>query len=301
MTIPLPSRTNLTVIGDAMMDVTARIDSDIVYASDTPAVISQQPGGSGANTAAWLAASGENVAYIGAVGADVFGDELVRHLTDCGVHAQVMRVPDVVTGTCIVVVDGSSERTMFPDAGANSFLSVEHVRSCLTSDSGHLHVSAYTLMNPLSRPAGQEAIAIARRLGNSVSLDPSSVGPLEIYRDVVLAELDSVDLLLANAAEAAVLTGQDDADLALRILSGRVPTVVIKLGPRGAIATDGHDRVHLPAVPVEAIDSTGAGDAFAAGFLPAWLSGARVDDALQAGLALGARAVSRVGAGPPAP
>jgi fructose-1-phosphate kinase PfkB-like protein len=69
----LPSRARVAVIGDAMMDVTARIDSDIVYASDTPAGISLQPGGSGANTAAWLGATGVPVAYIGAVGSDAFG------------------------------------------------------------------------------------------------------------------------------------------------------------------------------------------------------------------------------------
>ena len=299
MTLRLPGRARVAVIGDAMMDVTARIDSDIVYASDTPAGISLQPGGSGANTAAWLGATGVPVAYIGAVGSDAFGAALTASLRGAGVDCRVHRATERPTGTCVVIVDGSGERTMFPDPGANSLLTPENVSALLGEHVDHVHLSGYTLLNPASRAAGLAVLDLAHERGCTVSLDTASVGPLESNVDLIMSALPRVDVLLANAAEAAVLVGTDDPEHALEVLHELVPVVVIKLGPRGAVAATPDDRLELPAATAEIVDTTGAGDAFAAGFLPAWLSGAPLGQALAAALALAAEACSRVGAGPP--
>jgi sugar/nucleoside kinase (ribokinase family) len=299
MTVRLPGRARVAVIGDAMMDVTARIDSDIVYASDTPAGISLQPGGSGSNTAAWLGYTGIPVAYIGSVGSDAFGAALTASLRAVGVDCRVHRATERPTGTCIVIVDGSGERTMFPDPGANSLLTPDIVEALLGEHVDHVHLSGYTILNPASREAGLATLDLAQRLGCSLSFDTASVGPLESCVDLVRSILPRVDVLLANAAEAAVLVDTHDPEHALSVLHEKVPTVVIKLGPRGAIAATADDRLALPAVPVEVIDTTGAGDAFAAGFLPSWLAGAPLGESLAAALELAGQAVGRVGAGPP--
>jgi sugar/nucleoside kinase (ribokinase family) len=210
----------------------------------------------------------------------------------------VLAIEGVATGTCIVIVDGSGERTMFPDPGANSALTPEMVLAALDDTVDHVHVSGYTLLNPASRAAGLAVFDAARSHGSTISLDPASSGPLEAARDIILDRLPFVDVLLANAAEAAVLVGTDDPDNALSVLLESCPVVVIKLGPRGVIAGTRDERVQLPALAVGAVDSTGAGDAFAAGFLPVWLAGSGLTEAVRAGVGLGARAVSRVGAGP---
>lgn len=298
MSSALPHTARIAVVGDAMMDVSARIATDIVYASDTPASITQQPGGSGANTAAWMAAEGVPVRYVGAVGQDPFGEAVLRDLRAVGVDCRVPAIEGVPTGTCIVVVDGSGERTMFPDPGANSALTPAMVEGALDDTVDHVHVSGYTLLNPASRAAGLAVFDAARAHGSTISLDPASSGPLEAAREVILDRLPFVDVLLANAAEAAVLVGTDDPENALSVLLETCSVVVIKLGPRGVLAGTRTERVELPALAVGAVDSTGAGDAFAAGFLPAWLAGQGLAEALNAGVALGARAVSRVGAGP---
>jgi sugar/nucleoside kinase (ribokinase family) len=286
-------------VGDAMMDVSARIDSDIVYASDTPARISLQPGGSGANTAAWMAAAGLPVSYAGAVGTDAFGDAIAAHLEALGVHCRLHVAADEPTGTCIVIVDGSGERTMFPDPGANSTLTPAMVAAALDDDIDHVHLSGYTLLNPSSRAAGLAAIDIAGQRGITLSLDPSSAGPLEGCRELIFDLLPRVDVLIANAAEVAILVGTDDPDRALDTLLESTRLVVIKLGPRGAVAATRDERVSVPAQQIQVVDTTGAGDAFAAGFVPAWLSGAELSESLATAAGMAARAVSRVGAGPP--
>jgi sugar/nucleoside kinase (ribokinase family) len=282
-----------------MMDVTVRIDSDIVYASDTPARVSLQPGGSGANTSAWMGAAGRPVTFIGAVGADAFGDVIVEHLRSFGVDCRMHRSAEHATGSCVVIVDGSGERTMFPDAGANSSLTETVVRTHLEDDFDHVHLTGYTLLNEGSRAAGLAVLDTARARGITASLDTSSAGPLEACRELIREQLTHVDVLLANGAEAAVLVGTDDPHSAVDTLLEFVPIVVIKLGPRGVVGASRDERVELAAIDVRVVDTTGAGDAFSAGFLPAWLAGAPLAEALSAAVATSARAVGRVGAGPP--
>ena len=293
---------HFVVLGDLMMDVTARIESPISYASDTPAKVSLQPGGSAANTAAWMAASGTPVRLIGCVGDDAFGRTLRESLTQVGVDARLHLEATLPTGACVILVDHSRERTMFPDPGANSALSAEEVMGAMIEahEAGqldHLHVSGYALLNPASRTAGLAAIERARELGATVSLDPASAGPLAHCLDVVRPLLEHLDLVVANEAEAAVLAGVS-ADQSLAALATMVPVVVIKRGPAGVVASGGSETVERPALDVDVVDTTGAGDAFSAGFLPAWLAGMPLAAALDAGQDLAARAVGRVGASP---
>lgn len=158
-------------------------------------------------------------------------------------------------------------------------------------------MAGYALLRAGSSGAARAAIARARASGMSVSVDPSSAALLS---PAFLDELDGVGLLLPNAEEAAVLSGERDPEQAARRLAGRVPEVVVTLGPGGALWTDGRcvSRLAATDLPGAALDTTGAGDAFAAGFLAARLSGAGPEAALSAGCRLAARAVRTLGARP---
>lgn len=285
------------IVGDVMMDVTAIIDTDIAYASDTPARVTLQPGGVAANTSAWMAFTGHRVTVVGCVGQDPFGVEIARGLNELGVDVRLQTTAQRGTGTCVVIVDRRRERTMFPDSGANAMLDLD-VAAAVLSPGCHVHLSGYTLLNPATRHVGLAMIDAAAAVGAGVSLDPASAAPLKAQLDVVADLLPRLTLLLANADEAAVLTGTDDAYEAASILADVVPTVVVKVGARGVVAKDRFGVVNQPAVPTEVIDTTGAGDAFAAGFLPAWLAGARLAESAAEGQRVAASAVGRVGASP---
>lgn len=279
-----------------MMDVSAVIDGDIAYASDTPATVSLVPGGAAANTASWMAVEGHQVTLVACVGSDPFGQTLKRRLEDAGVRLAV-REGSLATGACIVIVDRDRERTMLPDPGANSELTLADIDPHLTGEA-HLHLSGYTLLHPQTQDTALAACAQARVRGTTISLDPASAGPLAQHRRLVQDLLPRIDVLLANEDEALVLSGQDSAEAALVELRRHTALVVIKRGSRGVMAADGRDSVHLPAPRVHCADTTGAGDAFAAGFLPAWLGGAALRDSLEAGQRTASHCVSRVGASP---
>ena len=156
-------------------------------------------------------------------------------------------------------------------------------------------MAGYALLRPGSRPAALALIATARDAGATLSVDPSSAAPLAAAPGF-LDWVRDADLLLPNRDEAAVLTGVAEPEAAARALCAHAREVVVTLGAEGALWSDGDAVLHVPAFPVVRGDSTGAGDAFAAGLLQARAAGAAPADALRAGCALAARAVARVGA-----
>jgi ribokinase len=215
------------------------------------------------------------------------------------VEVHAVRDPELPTGTCVVLVEPGGERTMAPDPGANAALAPADLPAALFATRRHLHLTGYTLLRPGSRAAGLAALALAREHGLTISVDPSSAGPLAAAGAAAfLPWIRGADLLLPNAAEAAVLTGEDDAERAALALTGHAREVVVTLGDRGALWTDGERLEHAPAIPTEGADTTGAGDAFAAGMLAAWRAGGDARAALEAGCALAARAVAVAGARP---
>lgn len=290
------------VVGDVMTDVLARVDAALAVGSDTAARVTTRGGGSGANTACWLASLGVPVTYVGRVGADPFGREAVELLESAGVRTSVDVDPAAATGTCVVLVAADGERTMLPDAGANSTLSPADLPDELIRDAAHLHLSGYTLLNPGSQAAGRHVMRRARALGLTVSVDASSAAPIEAFGGRRVREwVTGADLLLCNRAEGFALVDAPDPSEAGALLTRTVPEVVVKVGDGGAWwvrrgATDA--PVHVPAVPAEAVDTTGAGDAFAAGFLAAWLLDATPEAALRSGCASAARAVAATGGRP---
>ena len=233
---------------------------------------------------------------VGCVGADAFGRSIRQQLVDLGVDVHLQE-SDLPTGTCVVIVDRRRERTMFPDSGANAALRLTDLADVITPDC-HVHLSGYTLLNPATRQVGLDVLAHAVSVGASRSLDPASAAPMRAHLDLFRTLLPSVDLVLANEAEAAVLTDADDPQEALASLADVVACAVVKVGARGVLARDGSATVTAPALRHDVIDTTGAGDAFTAGFLPAWLAGSSLEDAVMEGQRLAGAAVGRVGASP---
>jgi sugar/nucleoside kinase (ribokinase family) len=294
--------TRVVVVGDLMTDTVAHAHLALARGSDTPATVTMHGGGSGANIAAWLAVDGSEVAFVGRRGADIAGRNRDMELMGYGVDARLVMDPERPTGTCVVMVTHKGDQTMLSDPGANAALSPEDLPQDLFTPGSHLHVSGYTLLNPGSRPAVLAALSTADRAGMSISIDGASAAPLErVGAEPFLQLTNGVTLLFVNAAQGKVLTGRDDPGQAARVLNAWYPHVVMKLGPDGAMmyANGRPDPVRVPGPPIERIvDGTGAGDAFVAGFLPAWLDNKPPGEALVSGCRLAARALSLVGARP---
>ncbi|MEU4469963.1 PfkB family carbohydrate kinase [Micromonospora sp. NPDC023888] len=291
----------VVVVGDVITDVVAVLSGPLAAGSDTGAAISIGGGGQAANTAAWVAAQRVDVTLVGAVGDDDAGRDRVAELERAGVDCAIERVEDVSTGT-VMVLAADDERTMVSQRGANLRLSVAHVERALAAvpDAGHLHLSAYTLLDAGSRDAGLRALAAARERGLTTSVDAASAAPLRrVGAAAFLSWVRDVDLLLVNADEATVLAGGLDPAAQGRALSATAWRVVVKRGAAGAVWVDRSAAVWVaPARRVAVRDVTGAGDAFAAGLLTAWLAGATPTVALNRATDLGALAVSTIGARP---
>lgn len=188
---------------------------------------------------------------------------------------------------------------MITDRGAGEALSPEDLPETLFT-AGHLHLSGYTLSGGSRRETAKKALRLARGAGLTVSVDPSSVPLLgSMSPDRFLEWTRGADLLFPNLTEGETLTGEKDPDRILGKLLPYYAAVVLKLGPEGAVYADaGGKLLREPAAPVRAEDTTGAGDAFSAGFLEAWLAGEPPAEALRGGAGLAARAVGSVGARP---
>jgi sugar/nucleoside kinase (ribokinase family) len=291
----------IVVIGDLMTDTVAHATLPLARGSDTPATVTMHGGGSGANIAAWLAADGGDVAFIGRRGADIAGRNRDMELMGYGVDARLVMDPERPTGTCVVMVTHKGERTMLSDPGANAALSPDDLPHDLFVPGAHLHVSGYTLLSEGARSAALTALEYSRRAGMSASVDAASAAPLERAGAEPFLELSNgAVLLFVNAAQAKVLTGRDEPEAAAKVLTAWYPQVVIKLGAEGALFfSNGRHPVRVPAPPVErVIDGTGAGDAFTAGFLPAWLDKKPPAEALNSGCRLAAHALNLIGARP---
>lgn len=281
----------LTVIGDLVEDIVVWADRPTRHATDNPAVITRSRGGSAANVAARAAALAPT-RFVGRVGDDQIGSWLTAELAAKGVEVRVQRAGR--TGAVVIVVDPlDGERTMYPDRGAAAELAViDHDWLMGTT---LMHVPAYGLVTEPAASSILDAIDDVRKRGAQLSIDVSAVTVVEQYGNARFAELlDLLDpqIVFANTEEAAVLD-----------LAGRRPSpggvFVVKDGPRPALVVfDNGTRRTVDAQPVAHVrDTTGAGDAFAAGFLTAWMAGADPIDACRAAHGSAATVLHAAGAG----
>lgn len=285
------------VVGDAGLDVLARYDGTIVPGDDQRAHVRTALGGAGANTAAWLAHLGAPTVLIGRIGDDPAGRQVRAELGAAGVECVLTVDPRAGTCCVVVLVDEHGQRTMLADRGAGARLAATDLPAELLAGAQHLHLSGYVLLDEGSRPAGIAMLAAAMSAGLTTSVDPQAAALLTAP-DRFLAAVAGVDLLLPNTAELAALTGATDPASARELLAV-VGAVAVTRGPDGACWIDRHGLTTVTAQRVECVDSTGAGDAFDAAALVAWLAGAEPATALRAGVTAGTQAVTRLGAQPP--
>lgn len=297
----------LLVIGDVVTDVVALCPATVLSeglrrGTDTAADIALRPGGSGANTAVWAAVLGADARLLARVGRDTahwHRAELERY----GVRPHLRVDPERAGAVVIVMVDASGERTMVTSRGAASRLGPHDWEDALLDGVGLLHLSGYVLFSEPGLRLAQVAMERAARRGVAISVDPASTGFLrDLGPERFLAETAPADLVLPNREEALLLAGTRDVERAGERLSARYGTAVVKLGQLGGmVARRGRIVARVPAPPVRVIDSTGAGDAFAAGYLTAAASGADDETALAAGCRVGALATTVVGGRPGGP
>jgi sugar/nucleoside kinase (ribokinase family) len=292
---------NVLCIGDVMLDVIARINvspQKINFGSDTASRISTSSGGAAGNVAAWLTRTDARSTIVSHVGDDPAGAAIVAEFVALGVSHGDLVIPGETSGVVVVLVDSSGERTMFPDKGANSRLVVEDLPDLNSFQA--VYISGYALLNPLARDGVLAMIEKIKEDGLPIYFDPASVGAMKDVADKELHTwFSKMDVLLLNEEESIYLTGLVDIERALDYLLDFSQVVAIKRGSAGAIAkARGFDSISLPAVAATVVDTTGAGDSFAAGFIASFSKNRDLTAALQAGAELAADCVAIVGGRP---
>lgn len=285
----------IVVLGDIAVDIVSYLRTPLLRGSDAPAEIRVMPGGSGANTAVWLARAGAEVTFVGRVGADPFGRWLADDLAAEGVTPALVTDPARPTGVIQVLVEPDGERTMVPDRGANAHWQPGDAPEALMRSADWLHVVGYVLLDAGSQPGAQQTLTCARQHGVPISLDPSSHGPLaELGPEAFWALAGHVSVLLPNRNEARALTGCTDPEAALAALQPHADVVALKLDRAGCLgwARGAGALHHQPAPHVEKPNATGAGDAFDAGFLASWVRDHDLPAACRAGVELGSKATA---------
>jgi sugar/nucleoside kinase (ribokinase family) len=283
---------DVLVIGDVMVDVVVVPSGPIVHGSDTPSAIRAIGGGSAANTACWLAALGQPVRLVAAVGDDALGHGAVDQLSAAGVTFAGAVDARHVTGSCVLLVDADGERTMLPDRGANDALAPTTVAAALTDRPTWLHLSGYTLLDDGSRPAALAAVAAASAAGVPFSVDASSAAPLlNVGGARFLDWIAGCAVVFANDDELAALDGP-------AAVLRRADLLVAKHGPAGSSWITSEGSCSVPAAPAVVVDTVGAGDALDAAVIDALLRGLGPQEALEAASQVAARAVAKAGARP---
>jgi sugar/nucleoside kinase (ribokinase family) len=318
----MPShRFDVLAMGDAIVDVIATCDDDFLRVHDLPkgqmqllepaaadqlyaamGSAREMSGGSAANSMAGLAAMGGRAAFIGQVANDQLGAIFAHDMRALGVSFETPAIEaGLPTGRCLILVTPDAQRTMNTCPGASHRLAPQALDEALIGDSKVLMLEGYLFGPELPRAAQLKAVEIAHAAGNQVAFTLSESVCLAGRKDGFMGLIESggVDILFANGDEVCQLTGAADLDGAVATLGKHVPTLIVTRGAAGATAIEGGERTDHPAVPVQQlIDTTGAGDLFAAGVLAARAKGYGIDRQLLTGAIAAAEVISHFGARP---
>ncbi|MFH7596245.1 PfkB family carbohydrate kinase [Streptomyces racemochromogenes] len=290
----------LVVVGDVVTDVVAVHREPLAPATDTAARIRTLPGGAGANAACWAARTGTaEVRLLARVGCESARWH-ERALVDAGVRPRLVVDPAEPTGTVVALVGADAERTFLTDSGASLRLCPADWSPALLDGAAHLHLSGYLFFAEPSRELALVALRAARARDVPVSVDPASARFLAgLGPGAFLAAVAGAAVLLPNEDEARLLAGVPDTARAAESLSRRIPLVVVTRGTGGALVAEaGRITAEVEAEPADAVDTTGAGDAFTGAFLAARLRGATPPEAARAGCRAAARAITHLGGRP---
>lgn len=315
--------TQVIAIGNAIVDVMAPCDDALIerfamvrggmtlidtarahelYAAMGPA--REISGGSAANTLAGLAALGSTCAFIGQVADDQLGEVFAHDIRAGGIRFDTAaRAGDPPTARCLIFVTQDGQRTMNTFLGASQYLPPAALDEAAIADAEILYLEGYLWDPEEPRAAMRRAIAAARGAGRKVAFTLSDAFVIDRHGDDFRSMIAAgeIDILFANHVELAALTGLDDFDAGLAQLAPKVPLLVVTRSADGAVAVAGGQRTDVPAQPVaKVIDTTGAGDLFAAGFLHGHVNGRTVAECLTIGAICAAEVISHYGARPEA-
>ena len=321
---------DIIAIGDAIVDVIATCDDAFIAKHNLPkggmqlldiesadrlyaamGNARETSGGSAANSMAGIAAMGGQAAFIGQIADDQLGDIFRHDMQALGVQFDTPALPRSIlsgkagppTGRCLILVTPDAQRTMNTSPGASHLLRPEALDEALIASAAILYLEGYLFGPELPRQAMMRAIDIAHGAGREIAFTLSEsvciAGRREAFTDMI--DRGGIDLLFANEHEALQLTGATALGEALAMLADKVPTLVITRGAAGAMALDGGEGIEVPAIRVDnVVDTTGAGDLFAAGFLVARARGAGLAKCLETGAIAAAEIISHFGARPEA-
>jgi sugar/nucleoside kinase (ribokinase family) len=318
------TRLDVLAIGDAVVDVIARAEEEflaeeklvkgsmqVLDAAGMTRLYSRMSqaretsGGSAANTAAGIAALGGRAGFVGQVAADQLGEIFSHDIRALGVEFRTPPKTDgLPTGRCLILVTPDAQRTMNTFRGAAHQLSVDALDADQIRGAAILYLEAYLWRSEGPRAAMREAMRIAHEAGRKVAFTLSDIACIGPHRAEIVDLLDSgaIDLLFANEAEIRSLAEANDNDTAIAAIEGKVRILVVTCGADGAMAVEGGRRVTVPVAKIGAglVDTTGAGDLFAAGFLVGQAEGRSIEDSLRIGSVAAAEIISHFGARPEA-
>jgi sugar/nucleoside kinase (ribokinase family) len=316
--------TDVVAIGNALMDVLSHETDEFVteqgmvkgtmalidteraqslYGAMNPAV--EISGGSAANTVVGLASLGSSAAFIGRVRDDQLGELYVHDLRAAGVQFDTPPATDgMPSGRCLIVVTPDAERTLNTYLGASSELGEAEVDPGLIASAAVTYLEGYLWDSPGAQVAYRVAAQHAHDAGKRVALTLSDLFAVERHRDTFLDLVEhSVDILFANEVEICALYEVDDFDAARRHVTGHCEIAALTRGEKGAVILRGDEAHVVPAHPIpggKLIDTTGAGDLYAAGFLHGFTRGYDLDLCGRIGALAAAEVISHLGARPEA-
>lgn len=236
---------------------------------------------------------GCRVGFTSCIGSDPLGKFCVDRLQESGVDVSgVKTLPNKTTGVT-VILPLSMQRQIVSYLGTTLDLQFAHLDLNYLGSASHFHLSSFFLLRGL-RPRIPELFSQMKQSGLTTSLDTND-DPEDLWADDVKSVLRNVDIFLPNERESCRLTGANDVQDALGLLSRIVPIVVIKCGPKGVLAKRGKNQFHAPSLPVQTMDTVGAGDSFNAGFLHKFILRCNLEECLEYGNAVAALSTTRAG------
>ena len=259
-------------------------------------------GGSAANTLAGLSALGTQCAFVGQVAADQLGSVFAHDIRAVGIDYDTpAREGEPPTARCLIFVTPDGQRTMNTFLGASQFLPASALDEEAIGGAKILYLEGYLWDPEEPRAAMRRAIETAKAAGRKVAFTLSDAFVIARYGDDFRALINDglIDILFANEVELGAITGEEDFDAGIAALKDKVPTLVVTRSEKGAVAISGGETASVAAEPVDAVvDTTGAGDLFAAGFLAGYVKGESLETSLKMGAIAAAEIISHYGARP---
>jgi sugar/nucleoside kinase (ribokinase family) len=320
---PAAARYDVLAIGNAIVDVMAPCTDELIgelgmdhggmalidapraaelYQAMGPA--REISGGSAANTLAGLSALGAQCAFIGQVADDQLGEVFAHDIRAGGIDYDTpARAGEPSTGRCLIFVTPDGQRTMNTFLGASHYLPLGALDPAVVASASVLYLEGYMWDPPEPREVMRQAIAAARAAGRTVAFTLSESFMIHLHGDDFRQLIDDglIDILFANHHELATLTGEETLEAGLAALAPKVRTLVVTCSSDGAVALSGGERAEVAAEPIaQVVDTTGAGDLFAAGFLYGHVRGESLERCLKLGAICACEIISHFGARPEA-